>query len=252
MTDAPAGGPPASARSAVPSGAPTPAPSAAPLVAAHGLLVGYAEDPVCPAITLAVRPGEALAVVGQNGAGKSTLLRTVTGILDPLGGTLTVLGGPVDERTRDFRAAVAVLGDDDVFFPALTVAEHLLLVARGHLVPEPEEVVEALLDEFGIADHATALPRALSSGQRRRLLLAAVFARPRSLLVLDEPEQRLDTAMRLQLAGLLAEERDHGGAVLFACHDPAVVRAAATGALLLTPDHARLVSAEDGARAIEG
>ncbi len=194
-----------------------------PIVAARGLLVGYAEDPVCPAITLTVRPGEALAVVGQNGSGKSTLLRTVTGLLDPLGGVLTVLGRPVDERSRAHRAAVAVLGDDDVFFPALTVEEHLLLVARGHLVPEPDEVVEALLEEFGIADHATAFPRALSSGQRRRLLLAAVFARPRSLLILDEPEQRLDTTMRLHLAGLLAEEREHGGAVLFACHDPAVV-----------------------------
>lgn len=226
--------------------------SGAPLVTACGLLVGYAEEPVCPAITLAVRPGEVLAVVGPNGAGKSTLLRTVTGVLDPLGGTLEVLGGPVDGRARRFRETVAVLGDDDAFFPNLTVGEHLLLVTRGHRVPQPDDVVETLLEEFGLTTHATAFPHVLSSGQRRRLLLAAAFARPRSLLVMDEPEQRLDTAMRLSLADLLTEERAQGGAVLLACHDPAVVRNCATAALLITPDNASIVSAEAGARAIEG
>lgn len=222
------------------------------LVRARNLLVGYAEEPVCPAITFDLRPGQVLAVVGPNGAGKSTLLRTVSGILEPLGGTLTVLGGPVDERTRHYRETVATVADDDAFFPNLTVAEHLLLLTRGHRVPRPEEVVDALLDGFGLAGHATAFPRALSSGQRRRLLLAAAFARPRSLMLLDEPEQRLDTAMRHQLAGMLVEERENGGAVLLACHDPEVVRVAATAALVITPDGARRASVEDGARAIEG
>jgi hypothetical protein len=89
---------------------------------------------------------------------------------------------------------------DDAFFPALTVREHLQLTAYGHGVAEPDERVEGLLAEFGLTGRADALPSALSSGQRRRLVLAAALARPRSLLVLDEPEQRLDAGMRRRLA----------------------------------------------------
>src|SRR5690625_7879921 len=70
-----------------------------------------------------------------------------------------------------------------------------------------------------ISERQNALPTALSSGQRRRLLLAAAFVRPRTLLVLDEPEQRLDSGMRDRLAERLAAEREAGGGVVMATHD---------------------------------
>lgn len=221
----------------------------APLLTARDLLVGYGL-PVCPPLDVAVRPGEAVLVVGANGTGKSTLLRTLLGHLDPLGGSIGLLGGPADPRRRDIREAVAQDLGDDAFFPALTVREHLTLVCRGHAVPEPDDVVDELLEEFGLTARADAMPSALSSGQRRRLLLAAAFARPRSLLVLDEPEQRLDTRMRRALTARLAEERAQGGAVLAASHDPDVVAGAATAVLLLGEDEAAWMTPEDGARAV--
>ncbi|AEE46570.1 ABC transporter ATP-binding protein [Cellulomonas fimi] len=221
-----------------------------PVVRAQDLLVGYGGTPVCAPVTFTLGAGRAVALVGANGSGKSTVLKTVLGLLTPSQGTLRVLGAPVDERDVTFRTQVASVLDDDAYFPALTVAEHLYLTARGHGVLGADGVVDGLLDEFGLDDHRRALPVALSSGQRRRLLLAAGFARPRSLLVLDEPEQRLDRAMRDRLAQRLVAEKEGGGAVLLATHDPDLVQAVADRAVVVADDVSRVVDPAEAARVI--
>ncbi len=209
---------------------------------ARDLLVGYGGAPVCAPVSFTLPAGRALALVGPNGSGKSTVLRAVIGLLEPAGGRIDVLGAPVDERSPQFRAAVSSVLDDDAYFPSLSVAEHLYLVARGHGVLDAWDRTEELLDEFGLTDHAKVLPVALSSGQRRRLLLAAGFARPRSLLVLDEPEQRLDRRMRTTLTQRLLDEKAAGGAVLLASHDAELVDAVADRALHLDDEKNELLS----------
>jgi ABC-2 type transport system ATP-binding protein len=221
-----------------------------PAVEADSLLVGYGGGPVCAPVTFTLAAGSALALVGPNGSGKSTVLRAVVGLLEPTDGVLRVLGREVDECEQGFRARVASVMDDDAWFPALTVAEHLTLTARGHGVPDPDDVVDALLDDFGLADHADVLPVTLSSGQRRRLLLAAGFARPRRLLVLDEPEQRLDQRMRSALADRLRAETDDGGAVLLATHDPELLAAVADAAVLVGEDASPVLDVPAAVRAI--
>lgn len=221
-----------------------------PLLRTRALSVGYGEDPVCAPVTLDVVPGETVAVIGANGTGKSTFLRTVLGLQEPLGGLVELLGAAPDPRGGEARAAVASVLGDDAFFPALTVTEHLLLTALGHRVPDARDLVADLVEDFGLTDRADALPSALSSGQRRRVLLAAAFVRPRSLLVLDEPEQRLDAGMRNRLADLLVEEREAGGAVLVASHDPVVVERAATSVVLLDDDGVHTLAPAAGAAAI--
>jgi ABC-type multidrug transport system ATPase subunit len=147
----------------------------------------------------------------------------------------------VDERAADFRRDVVAVLDDDAFFPSLTGREHLLLTARGHGVPGAAAVVDAEVAAFGLADRADALPSALSSGQRRRLALAAAFVRPARLVVLDEPERRLDAGMRHRLAERLAAVRDAGVAVLLASHDPEVVRRVADAVLVVDDDECRVL-----------
>ncbi len=222
------------------------------LVRARGLSIGYAdESPVCAPLTFTVSTGDVVAVIGANGTGKSTLLRCVLGLLEPLAGSLDVLGTGVDERSVEHRRAVAGVLDDDAYFPALTVAEHLTLTARGHGVTDPAATVHDVIEEFGLAERAEHLPTALSSGQRRRLLLASAFVRPRRLLVLDEPEQRLDAGMRDRLIARLVAERRAGGAVLVASHDPRLIRKAATRTLLVADDASVELTAEQGAAALE-
>jgi ABC-type multidrug transport system ATPase subunit len=182
-------------------------------------------------------------VVGPNGAGKSTVLQTLVGLLPALDGTVEFDGRPVDERSTGFRRDVVAVLDDDAFFPSLTGREHLLLTAGGHGVRDAEHVVAAEVEAFGLADRADALPTALSSGQRRRLALAAAFVRPARLMVLDEPERRLDAGMRQRLAARLAGVRDTGVAVLLASHDAEVVRTVADTVLVVDEDECRLVPA---------
>jgi len=223
-----------------------------PVVRAQDLLVGYGGAPVCAPVAFTLAPGRALALVGPNGSGKSTVLRAVIGLLEPAGGVVEVFGAAVDERDVAFRARVASVLDDDAYFPALTVSEHLYLTARGHGVHGAQDVVDGLLDEFGLTEHARSLPVALSSGQRRRLLLAAALVRPRSLLVLDEPEQRLDHTMRDRLAQRLLDEKRAGGSVLLATHDPDLLRTVADRAVLVAEDRSRVLSAVEAAQQIAG
>ena len=223
-----------------------------PLVSARGLTVGHDGVPVCAPVTLDLSPGAALALIGPNGAGKSTLLHTLVGLLTPLTGDVRFDGDPVDERRSSFRREVAQVLDDDAFFPSLTAREHLLLTARGHGVVEAEAAVDAELAAFGIEDRSDALPTRLSSGQRRRLALAAAFVRPARLMVLDEPERRLDADMRADLAERLALARDDGLAVLFASHDAAFVATVADHALVLRDDECRLLPPDDAAAAMSG
>jgi len=218
-----------------------------PVVRAQDLLVGYGGAPVCAPVSFTLAPGRVIALVGANGSGKSTVLRAVIGLLEPSGGSLQVFGAPVDERDIAFRTKVASVLDDDAYFPALTVSEHLYLTARGHGVRGAEAVVAELLAEFGLDDHARSLPVALSSGQRRRLLLAAGFVRPRSLLVLDEPEQRLDRGMRDRLAARINAEKKSGGAVLVATHDPDLLRAVADRAVHVSDEISRLLPPDQAA-----
>ena len=217
------------------------------VVAATSLVVGYGDVQVCAPVDLSLRPGQSLAVIGSNGSGKSTVLRTVLGLLAPVSGRVEVLGRAVDERDRRFRAGVAGVLDADAYFPGLTTREHLVLTARGFGVPEAGRVVDEVLEVFGISHQSDTVPEALSSGQRRRLLLAAGFVRPRELLVLDEPEQRLDVRMRRDLAGLLREETARGGAVLYATHDETLLRETGSPALLVGDDVSRLVAPGEAA-----
>ena len=215
----------------------------AALLSAEAVSPGHGGVPVCAPVTVRLAPGRALALVGPNGAGKSTLLQTLVGLLAPLSGRVFFDGGPVDERQSSFRRDVATVLDDDAFFPSLTAREHLRLVASGHGVAAVEDVVTRELASFGLEERADALPSALSSGQRRRLALAAAFVRPARLMVLDEPERRLDDEMRRALADRLAHEKQGGLAVLFASHDATFVHTVAGDTLLLGDDACRLLPA---------
>jgi ABC-2 type transport system ATP-binding protein len=200
-----------------------------------GLTQVYADRRVIDDLSFTVPAGSAVALVGPNGSGKTTVLRCVVGATTPKSGRVELAGAVVDERSPDQRRAVAALLDDLDFFADLSVAEHLDLLARAHGNRSPDDLVAGLLDEVGLTAAADQLPGSLSSGQRRRLALATVFVRPRRLLVLDEPEQRLDSAGLDWLADRLLVEKESGTALLLASHDPDLVDAVADEVVTLEP-----------------
>ncbi len=177
---------------------------------------------------LEVREGEAVALTGRNGAGKSTILRCLVGADRPDEGSVEVLGMKMSETNPEVRKAVATVIDDLDFFPDLSVVEHLDLLARAHGIPDSDAAVDEVLDEVQLVPQSGQLPGTLSSGQRRRLALASAVVRPPRLLVLGQPELRLDVEGVDWLAARLKAERQKGLAIVMASHDPTLVQTVAT------------------------
>lgn len=198
-----------------------------------GLKRAFGPVTILDKVSFEVRAGDAIALVGRNGAGKSTLLRCLIGADRADEGTVEVAGNPMSETSADIRRDVATVIDDLDFFPDLSVVEHLDLLARAHGLADPDAVVDEVLEEVQLVPQSGQLPGTLSSGQRRRLALATAFVRPRKLLVLDEPEQRLDTEGLAWLTERLVAERNKGLAIVFASHEPSLVEKVATRTLTL-------------------
>lgn len=186
---------------------------------------GYGPVTIVENFSMKVHAGEAVALTGRNGAGKSTVLRCLVGADRPDEGTVTVNGTKVSETDADIRRAVATVIDDLDFFPDLSVVEHLDLLARAHGLENPDDLVDEVLEEVQLVPQAGQLPSTLSSGQRRRLALATAFVRPRELLVLDEPEQRLDVEGVKWLGERLKSDLAGGLAIVLASHEPSLLEA---------------------------
>ena len=192
---------------------------------AEGLKKAYGPVTIVEGFNLQVREGEAVALVGRNGAGKSTVLRCLVGADRPDEGTVTICGNRMSETNPQIRRDLATVIDDLDFFPDLAVVEHLDLLARAHGIDHPDDLVDDVLEEVQLVQQAGQRPATLSSGQRRRLALATAFVRPRRVLVLDEPEQRLDVEGVEWLGRRLKEDMRDGLAVVLASHEPSLVEA---------------------------
>lgn len=195
---------------------------------APGLLVrdlskSYGGRVILDGISLEVLPGEVVALLGPNGAGKTTLLRCVTGSEHADSGEVTLDGQFLDERQVWARRAVCAVLDDLDFFADMTVSEHLDLFARAHGTAGPQQRAHEALELLGLSAVRDQFPSTLSSGQRRRLALATTCVRPLALLVLDEPEQRLDVGGQEWLRRHLRAVAERGTAVLLASHDADLV-----------------------------
>lgn len=206
---------------------------AAPLLKLTGVSRKYAQREVLHKIDLSLAAGKCVALLGHNGSGKSTLLRIAAGRDRPSTGTVVFDGLPIDENDPRVRARVAVVGDTAACYPDLTVREHLQLVAVSHGVEDAENWIDHILEDRLLTEHARALPGALSSGQLQSLLLATALVRPRDLLLLDEPEQRLDPDARRRLADLIKAETAGGVGVLLVTHHGELARAVADRVMVL-------------------
>ncbi len=151
----------------------------------------YGKTLALDAVSVAVRPGELLAVLGPNGAGKSTAIGLWLGALEPDDGGATVMGGsPLDVHSR---LGVGVMMQEVALSPMLTTREHVALAASYYRDPLPVEEVLALTGTEALADKRYGK---LSAGQKRQVqFAAAICGRPR-LLFLDEPTVGLDIEAR--------------------------------------------------------
>ncbi len=189
------------------------APGAIP-VTLRDLDIGYRKNsPVLAGLSVAVVPGEVLAVVGPNGSGKTTLFRTLLGLLPPLSGEVGLAElSPADYRRRH---GVGYLAEDTALPEGYRGEEVLALAAAA--AGDGVDVGKAC--ELAAVDYRTDIPvKELSKGMKRRLALAAALVRLPRLLLLDEPEAGLDPGQRIRLRDRIALLRDRM-TILVASHD---------------------------------
>lgn len=192
-----------------------------PQVEIDGVTVSVGRRRLLAPVSRVVQPGSCLVVRGENGSGKTTLLRVVTGLLAPSGGSVRLDGEVADERRAATRRQVSALLGASAAYPDLTVYEHLLLIdaSWGGDAATLEARVDAALGPLGLTELADRFPHELSSGQRHLVDLALTLFRPAGLLVLDEPEQRLDADRRALVAGILRRRVEEGATMIVATHD---------------------------------
>ena len=173
--------------------------------------------PVLRDVSLSVRPGEVLAILGTSGCGKSTLLRIAGGLDSPSTGSVRIDGSPV----TGFDTRCAVGFQEPRLLPWRTVAANVALgLPRGTAREAGQARVAELLDLVGLSAFAGHRPAAISGGMAQRASLARALARNPGVLLLDEPFGALDALTRLKMQDLLLEV--HAAApttVLLVTHD---------------------------------
>jgi cobalt/nickel transport system ATP-binding protein len=175
--------------------------------------------PALRGVTLAIEPGERVALVGNNGSGKTTLLYAAAGLL-PFEGTITVCGIASSRSTlRKIRTRIGFLfatPEDQILFPRVIDDVAFSLLSRGLGRAEALGRAHEMLAELGIDHLAGEAPFRLSHGQRLRVALAGALVSRPPLLLLDEPSAGLDPPGKEHLIGILT--RSSGG-MLIATHD---------------------------------
>ncbi|KHK97146.1 multidrug ABC transporter ATPase [Microbacterium mangrovi] len=166
--------------------------------------------------------GEAVIVRGRNGTGKSTLLRVLAGAQRPTTGSVRVAGSPVSARDRAFRRRVAAMIGLPPAARDLTVRDHVALVAAtwDEDGGAPYDTADGILNRLGMTGLGARFPQELSSGQTQLFGLCLVLARPCEVLILDEPEQRLDPERLAMVIDVLADRRARGTTLVIATHSP--------------------------------
>jgi peptide/nickel transport system ATP-binding protein len=184
-------------------------------------------------VSLAIRPGEIVGLVGESGCGKSTLLRTLLALEAPQGGQIRLAGETfAPSSPRALRRHVQVVFQDPhgSFDPRWTVerlvAEPLHLLDIRPTPAERRAKVEKVLSQVGLpADAADRYPHQFSGGQRQRIAIARALIVEPSVIALDEAVSALDVTVRAEVLDLLARLSDELGlAYLFVSHDMGVVR----------------------------
>jgi peptide/nickel transport system ATP-binding protein len=184
-------------------------------------------------ISLSVKSGEVVSVVGGSGSGKTTLGHAIAGLLKPSGGEIRFNGKPIDRSDAawwDYRLNCQMVFQDPYssLDPRMTIGELVaepLRLVKGMGAAQKKARLQEVLGEVGLGDgFAERYPHELSGGQRQRVAIARAIIRRPSFVIADEPVSALDVTVRAQVLELFAQlQKKHGFSCLFISHDLGVV-----------------------------
>jgi len=201
----------------------------ASILRADGLVMNHGGVRVLDGLSLEVKPGEMLCLLGKNGAGKTTTLHLFLGFMRPAAGSAQVASWNAATHPHEARARIAYVPETVALYEHLNAVENVeyFLAAGGRTNISKSEIV-AKLSRAGMSEDATWRPaRAYSKGMRQKVVIALALAKNAQALLLDEPSTGLDPKATEELSAITAELRAQGVAILAATHDLAWVHATA-------------------------
>jgi phosphonate transport system ATP-binding protein len=210
--------------------------ASAPLAGLAEVTVRYRARHALGPVSLTVRPGEAVALVGASGAGKTTLLRLLAGQVRPTSGQVAVLGqDPARLDRRELPRRVGLLPQSLDLVPQLSVRDNVQAGALGRwgllralaalLLPLEHPPARAAAHQVGLADRLDDRVAELSGGQRQRVALARLLVQDPAVLLADEPVASLDPARADEVLALLCGAARSGGrALVTSLHTPELAR----------------------------
>jgi len=176
-------------------------------------------------ITLEIKSGQSVAIVGASGSGKSTLLGLLAGLDEASGGRVIIGDTDLGELDEDGRALfrgrhVGFVFQSFQLLPALTALENVMLPLELQGLANARQQAETFLQRVGLGARVSHYPRQLSGGEQQRVAIARAFASHPSILFADEPTGNLDTRTGGHIIDLLFElNREEGTTLVLVTHD---------------------------------
>ena len=197
------------------------------MLRATDITFSYGRDDVLHGVSLDVRRGSIVGLLGPNGSGKTTLLRILSGILRPLAGRVTFDGRPIEQLTRrDLARRVAVVPQDTHSTFDFSVLDMVLMGRYPHLGPfalegaADQAIARDALAVTGTAGLEARAFATLSGGEKQRVVIATALAQASEMLLLDEPTAALDLRYQFEIATLLRElNTERGTTMIVSTHD---------------------------------
>jgi heme exporter protein A len=169
-------------------------------------------------LSFSVAAAEVLQIEGSNGCGKTSLLRIICGLRLAEAGRVLWHGEMIQANREDYYANMVYIGHLPCIKAELTVLENVRALLDTRSLSVTDAVIEAALAKVGLASYEDVPGKALSSGQRRRILLAFVALARAKLWILDEPLTALDVEGVALMESMIVEHRAAGGSVIFTTH----------------------------------
>ncbi|OCX50562.1 ABC transporter ATP-binding protein [Mucilaginibacter sp. PPCGB 2223] len=188
-------------------------PNAETVVEMHNVRKSFGDKEVLKDISLSLKRGENLVILGRSGQGKSVTIKCIVGMLTQDEGTVTVLGEEVaeldDKELKELRIKVGFLFQSGALYDSMTVRENLEFpLTRVLKMNDQEEIdrrVEEVLDSVGLADAIDKMPSELSGGMRKRVGLARTLIVHPEIMLYDEPTTGLDPITSREISDLILQ-----------------------------------------------
>jgi polar amino acid transport system ATP-binding protein len=200
-----------------------------PILRIENLRKQFGDHAAVDDVSLDVRAGEVVAIIGPSGSGKSTLLRCINLLESPSSGRITMDGVPTEvdgavgqRELMALRRKVGMVFQSFNLFPHLTVLRNISLPQErvlGRSRAEADKRSMALLEQVGLAAKASAHPPRCSGGQQQRVAIARALALDPKVMLFDEPTSALDPELGLEVLSVMRQLADEGMTMIVVTHE---------------------------------